>query len=103
MQGLLYSTHYHPKGRPKYSNNTLKFAILLRYNSNSAYIFLKQCLPLLSETVLRKLKSPSIQSCSALCGLKDNNLIENDVVLLLDEIHLQQWLVNLSFLKQLNI
>ena len=90
IQELLNSTYYHPKGRPKYSHNTLKFALLMLYTSFSAYKFLKQYLPLPSETVLTQLKSPSIQSCSALCGLRDNNLIGNDVVLLLDEMHLQQ-------------
>ena len=90
IQELLNSTNHHPKGRPKYTPNTLKFALLTLYTSNSAYKFLKKYLSLPSETVLTQLKSPSIQSCSALCGLRDNNLIGNEVVLLFDEMHLQQ-------------
>ena len=59
IQELLKSTYFHRKGRPKYSHNTLRFALLMRYTSNSAYRFLKQYLPLPSETVLTQLKSPS--------------------------------------------
>ena len=42
IQKLFNSTYYHPKGRPKYSHNTLRFALLMGYTSNSAYKFLNQ-------------------------------------------------------------
>ena len=42
-----------------------------------------------SQSLLRSLKSPSIDSCKALSTLRDNDLIGNDVVLLLDEMYLQ--------------
>ena len=73
-----------------YSSSALRFALLLRSTSNSGYNFLKKHLPLPSETLLKSLKSNSIQGGNALSGLRDNDLIGNDVVLLLDEMHLQQ-------------
>ena len=39
---------------------------MLRYTSNSAYNFLKKYIPLPSNSLLRKLKSPSIDNCQAL-------------------------------------
>ena len=78
-----------PRGRPKYTANIFKFALLLRYTSNSAYQLLKKYIPLPSQSLLRSLKSPSIDNCKALSALRDNDLIENDMVLLLDEMFLQ--------------
>ena len=97
IKELLESTYYHPKGKPKYSSNALRFALLMRYTSHSTYQFLKHFLPLPSETLLTQLKSPSIQSSAALCGLRDNQLIGNDVVLLMDEMNQQQQVINVYF------
>ena len=87
---MIKLTHYSPKGRPKYSSSALRFALLLRYTSNSGYNFLKKHLPLPSETLLKSLNSNSFQGDNALSGLRDRDLIGNDVVLLFDEMHLQQ-------------
>ena len=62
---------------------------MLRYTSHSAYQFLSNFLPLPSEPLLRKLKSRSVITSDALCLLRDNGLIGNDIVLLLDEMYLQ--------------
>ena len=51
-------------------------------------IFVKY-IPLPSNSLLRKLKSPSIDNCQALQCLRDTNCIDNDIALLLDEMHLQ--------------
>ena len=90
IKDLIKLTHYSPKGIPKYSSSALRFALLLRYTSNYGYNFLKKHFPVPSETVLKSLKSNSIQGGNALSGLRDNDLIGNDVVLLLNEMHLQQ-------------
>ena len=89
IKELLNICYISPRGRPKYTANILKFALLLRYTSNSAYQLLKKYIPLPSQSLLRSLKSPSIDSCKALSTLRDNDLIGNDVVLLLDEMYLQ--------------
>lgn len=62
---------------------------MMRYKSNSAYTFLKKYIPLPSNSLLRKLKSPSIDNCQALQSLRDSNCIGNDIAILLDEMHLQ--------------
>ena len=89
IQELLNICYISPRGRPKYTANILKFALLLRYTSNSAYQLLNKYIPLPSQSLLRSLKSPSIDSCKALSTLRDNDLIGNDIVLLLDEMYLQ--------------
>ena len=82
--------YYNPQGRPPYSANVLRFALIMRYTSNSAYRYLKRFLPLPSYSLLRKLKSQKIDTSKALCSLRDNLLFSDDVVLLLDEMYIQQ-------------
>ena len=89
IKKLLSVCFYSPKGRPKYSSEVLKFALMLRYTSHHAYQFLSKLLPLPSESLLRKLKSRSVITSDALCLLLNNGLIGNDIVLLLDEMYLQ--------------
>ena len=89
IKELLDICYISPRGRPKYTANILKFALLLRYTSNSAYQLLKKYIPLPSQSLLRSLKSPSIDSCKALSTLRDNDLFGNDIILLLDEMYLQ--------------
>ena len=66
-----------------------RFSLILRYTSNSAYSFLKKYVPLPSNSLLRKLRSPLIDNCQALQSLRDSNCIGNDIAILLDEMHLQ--------------
>ena len=87
---LLELSYYTPKGVPKYSPQTLRFALQLRYTSHAAYKFLNQYITLPSERLLRDLKSKSLDNGKTLSKLRDECLITNDVVLLLDEMHLQQ-------------
>ena len=89
IKELIQLCYFSPRGRPKYSSQVLRFSLMLRYTSNSAYSFLKKYIPLPSNSLLRKLKSPSIDNCHALQFLRDSNFIGNDVAILLDEMHLQ--------------
>ena len=79
-----------PNGNYKYSKSALRFALQLRYTSNAAYNLLRQYLPLPSQRLLRRLKSESIDSLKALSKLRENGLFGNDMVILLDEMHLQK-------------
>ena len=92
IKELIQLQYYSPRGRPPYSNTVLRFALIMRYTSNSAYRYLKTFLPLPSYGLLNKLKSKSFDSCKALLSLKENSLYGSDVVLLLDEMYLQQQL-----------
>ena len=89
IKELIHLRYFSPRGRPKYSSQVLRFSLMLRYTSNSAYNLLKKYIPLPSYSLLRKLKSPSIDNCQALKFLRDSNSIGNDIAILLDEMHLQ--------------
>ena len=90
IKELIKLQYYNPQGRTPYSANMLRFALIMRYTSNSAYWYLKRFLPLPSYSLLRKLKSQKIDTSNALCSLRDNLLFSDDVVLLLDEMYIQQ-------------
>ena len=75
-----------PLSRPKYTANVLKFAFFFLYTSNSAHQLLKQYIPLPSKSLLRSLKSLTLNNCKELSALRDNNLIGNNILLLLDEM-----------------
>ena len=90
LKDLLRFVYYSPKGKCKYSTSTLQFALQLRYTSNAAYNILSQHLPLPSKRFLRCLISDSIDSLEALSKFREDDSFGNDVVVLLDEMHLQQ-------------
>ena len=72
--------------RRHYPSVVLRFSLLLRYTSNTAYKLLNKFIPLPSERLLKKLNSHTINSSKALCTLRNKSLIGNDVVILLDEM-----------------
>ena len=90
IKELLQLQYYNPKGRPPYSTSVLRFALIMRYTSNSAYQYLKNFLPLPTNSLLCKLKSQSIDTSKGLVLLRDNSLFSDDAVLLLDEMYIQQ-------------
>ena len=89
IKELIKLQYYDPKGRPPYSANVLRFALIMRYTSNSLYKYLKRFLPLPSYSLLRRLKSHSVDTSKGLCSLMDNLLFSDDV-LLLDKMYIQQ-------------
>ena len=70
IEELIKLRFYHPRGR-HYPSVVLRFSLLLRYTSNSAYKFLNKCIPLPSELLLKKLNSHTIDSSKALCTLRN--------------------------------
>ena len=82
--------HYHPNGQPPYSCEMIRFALLLRYTSGQAYKILLDKLPLPSMSILRRLKSGSIDAIKAAKVLKENNSISEDIILMADELYLQK-------------
>ena len=90
IKELLQIQYYNPKGRPPYSNSVLRFALIMRYTSNSAYQYLKNFIPLPSNSLLCKLKSQTIDTTKGLVMLRDNLLFSDDAVLMLDEMYTQQ-------------
>ena len=79
-----------PKGSPPFSPSMIRFALLLRYTSASAYRIAKQHLPLPSTSLLEKLRSCKVDCLKVAKLLQRKNKISTDVVLMDDEIYLQK-------------
>ena len=82
--------HYSSKGRPPYSSDMIRFALLLRYTSGQAYSLLLKTLPLPSISLLRKLKKGTIDSLKAVKFFLDSNQISKDITVMVDEMYLQK-------------
>ena len=87
MKKIVY---YKPQGRPPYSQEVLRFALLLRYTSRQAYSLLLDEFPLPSFSLLKKLSSGGIDSIKAIQLLLKEGKISADCVLMLDEMYLQK-------------
>ena len=90
IQELQKRQRYKPKGRPSYSSKMIRFSLLICCTSTQAYKILLQKLPFLSLSLLAKLKSGSMDVINAAKMLKDKGAISKDIILMLDEMHLQK-------------
>ena len=79
-----------PKGRPPFSAEVMRFAIRLRYTSKQAYDALLEEFPLPSKSLIQKLCVGGKDSMKAVKLLLEKGEIDSDIVLLLDEMHLQK-------------
>ena len=75
---------------PRYSNNVLRYSLMMRYTSLPAYSLMQKEYNLPSLSHISKLKSSGIDAVKALVSLKANGNMSGDVVLLFDEMYLQQ-------------
>ena len=82
--------HYSAKGRPPYSSDVIRFAVMLCYTSGKAYKLMLETLPLPSISVLRKLRKGNIDSMKAVKLLLETGQISKDVIMMVDEMHLQK-------------
>ena len=87
LQRLRY---YKPCGRPQYSNNILKFALMQRYTSRQAYEMLLDELPLPSLSFLKTLAKGGIEPVEALKVMLEEDKVSCDCALLIDEMILQK-------------
>ena len=90
IQELQKRQHYKPKGRPPYSFKMIRFSLLICYMSTQAYKILFQKLSFRSLSLLAKLKSGSMDVINAAKMLKDKGAISKDIILMVDEMHLQK-------------
>ena len=81
---------YSPKGRPPYSSDLVRLALLLRYTSGQAYSLMLETLPLPSFSLLRKLKQGNLDSLKAVKYMLDAEQISKDVIVMVDEMYLQK-------------
>ena len=64
--------------------------MLLRYTSLQSYKILLEYFPLLSLSLLAKLKSSSVDSIKAAQVLRENKAISEDIILMADEMYLRK-------------
>ena len=76
--------------KPKYSNNIIRYALLLRYTSVQAYRLVAQDFRLPSLSFLRRITEGGIDTMKAMRKLKDTGKLSKDVVLIFDEMYLQK-------------
>jgi len=81
---------YHPKGRPPFSTNLLRYSLLLRYTSPQCYRQLLQHFALPSFQLLKNLNSKGVSSMKAAELLLHQGSISSDIVLMADEMYLQK-------------
>ena len=82
--------HYKPQGRPPYSSEMIRLALLLRYTSAQAYKILLRNFPFPSVSLLRNLKSENVDAVRAARLLKKKGAISEDVILMADQMYLQK-------------
>ena len=82
--------HYKPQGRPPYSSELIRYALLLRYTSYQSYKLLLEKLPLPSISLLKKLQKGDVDVLKCAEILLENGRICSDCVLMVDEMYLKK-------------
>lgn len=90
LEELEQRKHFKPKGRPPYSAELIRYALLLRYTSAQAYRVLLKQFPLTSFSLLNKIQQGGVDAIKALKRLRDKGKISKDLVLMADEMYLQK-------------
>lgn len=79
-----------PKGRPAYSPEIIRFALIQRYTSRQAYNLLCNELPLPSISLLQKLTKGGIDPIKSLKRLLQEEKVDPHCILIIDEMYLQK-------------
>ena len=82
--------HYKPQGRPPFSSQLIRYAILLRYTSFQSYKLLLEKLPLPSLSLIKKLQQGHVDTLKSAEILMQNGSISSDCVLMVDEMYLKK-------------
>ena len=90
LQELNEIKHFAPQGRPVYSANIIRWALLLRHTSAQTYRLLLERLPLPSFNLLKKIKHGGIDAVKAIQRLLQQRAVSKDSVLLVDEMYLDK-------------
>ena len=90
LKEMMDPNFYSAKGRPTYSSKMSTFVLLLRYTSVQAYKILLKAFPLLSFSLLKRLKKGKFGGMKALKIMLDKGEISKDVVLMSDKMYLQK-------------
>ena len=85
LEELANRKYYKPKGRPLFSNATIRYALILRYTSAQAYRIMLKKFPLLSVSTLTKIEKGGIDAIKAVSPLLQKREISKDIILIADE------------------
>ena len=81
---------YRPQGRPAYSAELIRYALLLRHTSLQAYKLVQEKNPMPSISLLNKIQQGGVDSIKALQLLRDRGEVSKDCVMLVDEMYLEK-------------
>ena len=81
---------YKPKGKPPFSSEMIRFALLARHTSAQAYRLRLEKFPLPSFSTLAKIQKGGIDVLKAVKLLMEKGEISRDIILMVDEMYLQK-------------
>lgn len=90
LEELSKRQYYKSKGRPPYSAEVIRYALLLRYTPAQAYRMLLEKFPLPSFSLLEKLQKGAVDSVKAAKALKEKGDLSDEIILMADEMYLQK-------------
>ena len=82
--------YYKPTGRPPFSSEVIRFALLTRYTSAQAYRLMLEKFPLPSFSTLAKIQQGGIDALKAVKLLLGKGEISKDIIIMVDEMYLQK-------------
>ena len=81
---------YKAKGRPPYSTQMIRFALLLCYTSSQAYRLLLEYFSFPSIPLLKRLRKGNVDAIKAAKLLLEKNEIDKNIILMIDEMYLRK-------------
>ena len=90
LKELQKRQHFKRRGRPSFSPEIIRYALLLRYTSKQAYKLLLEKFPLPSFSLLEKIQSGGVESISAAKSLREKGHLSQDCILMVDEMYIQK-------------
>ena len=79
---------FHPKGRPPYSSELIRYALHLRHTSLQSYRLLLKEFPMPSISLLNKIQQGGVDAIKAIKKLRENGNMSKDVIISVDEMYL---------------
>ena len=90
LEELTERKNYDPKGRPPYSSDLLRYALLLKHTSLQSYSLILKKFPMPSLSLLRKLERGGVDAIKSAKLLRDKGKMSEDIMLIFDEMYLQK-------------
>jgi hypothetical protein len=89
LDNLREIEYYQSKGRPPYSAEVMRFALMHRYTSAASYRLMLKAFPLPSFRLLYNIQRGGPDTMKTVKVLHESGTISTDVILMADEMYLQ--------------